>query len=185
MAFWGERFRRDDEEDIWEELKQLLANPPSEQEIMQKKKEEQAWIDSILEQAFPEETKAQKEPYLTYEELMEGIDDKTQNGQITGKAAPLLKGSVSYEAQKDPFAQIDTKANWSEEMKDQKKSEVANIKKAARARENEINREHIIEQAKNYGGAALEIGSAFVPGYGGAKLASSVAKVIAPKVEKK
>ena len=38
MAFWGERFRRDDEEDIWEELKQLLANPPSEQEIMQKKK---------------------------------------------------------------------------------------------------------------------------------------------------
>ena len=79
---------------------------------------------------------------------MEGIDDKTQNGQITGKAAPLLKGSVSYEAQKDPFAQIDTKANWSEEMKAQKKSEVANIKEASRGRENEINREHIIEQAK-------------------------------------
>ena len=34
MAFWGERFRRPDEEDLWEELRQMLANPPSEQEIM-------------------------------------------------------------------------------------------------------------------------------------------------------
>ena len=53
---------------------------------MQKKKAEQAWIDSVLEQAFPDKPKAQKEPYLTYEELMEGIDDKTPNGQATGMA---------------------------------------------------------------------------------------------------
>ena len=66
MAFWGERFRRPDEDDLWEELRQMIANPPSEQEIMQKKKAEQAWIDSVLEQAFPDEPKAQKEPYLTY-----------------------------------------------------------------------------------------------------------------------
>ena len=86
MAFWGERFRRPDEEDLWEELRQMIANPPSEQEIMQKKKAEQAWIDSVLEQAFPDEPKVQKEPYLKYEELMEGIDDKIPKGQPTGMA---------------------------------------------------------------------------------------------------
>ena len=26
MSFWGERYRRPDEEDIWEELKQMLIN---------------------------------------------------------------------------------------------------------------------------------------------------------------
>ena len=26
MAFWLDRFRREDEEDIWEELKQMLKN---------------------------------------------------------------------------------------------------------------------------------------------------------------
>ena len=37
MTFWLDRFKKDDEEDIWEELKQMLANPPSEQEIALKK----------------------------------------------------------------------------------------------------------------------------------------------------
>lgn len=59
MAFYGERFRRPDEEDIWEELKQMLLNPPSEQEIALKKQQEQAWIDSILNKAFPENPNAQ------------------------------------------------------------------------------------------------------------------------------
>ena len=26
--FWGEQFRRLDEEDIWEELKKMITNPP-------------------------------------------------------------------------------------------------------------------------------------------------------------
>ena len=37
MSFYGELFRKKDEEDIWEELKQMLLNPPSEQEIALKK----------------------------------------------------------------------------------------------------------------------------------------------------
>ena len=45
-------------------------------------------------------------------------------------------------------------------------------------REKEINREHILEQAKNYGGAALELGSAFVPGYGGARITGKIASKI-------
>ena len=48
MSFYGELFRKKDEEDIWEELRQMLINPPSEQEIALKKQEEQTWIDSIL-----------------------------------------------------------------------------------------------------------------------------------------
>ena len=66
MAFYGERFRRLDEEDIWEELKKMLTNHPSEAEKLQKKKEEQAWIDSILSKVFPDEPTVQKEPYLRY-----------------------------------------------------------------------------------------------------------------------
>ena len=48
----------------------MITNPPSEQEIAQKKLGEQAWIDSILDKAFPEKPKPQSEPYLTYEDLL-------------------------------------------------------------------------------------------------------------------
>ena len=184
MAFYGERFRRPDEEDIWEELAKMISNPPSEAELMQKKKEEQAWIDSILEQAFPEEAKPQKEPYLTYEELMDGIEDKTSHGQPTGMAVPVQKGYVTN-VKPSPYEEIDAKLDWSEEFKAQKKSEVKAIQEAARVREKEINREHLLEQAKNYGGAALELGSAFVPGYGGAKVAGTLAKKLAPRLGRK
>ena len=64
MSFYGELFRKKDEEDIWEELKQMLLNPPSEQEIALKKQEEQTWIDSILNKAFPENPNAQTEQAL-------------------------------------------------------------------------------------------------------------------------
>ena len=61
MVFFGERFRRDDEEDIWEELKKMITNQPTEEEVFLKKKQEQAWIDSVLDRAFPEEPKIQTE----------------------------------------------------------------------------------------------------------------------------
>ena len=61
MVFWAERFRRDDEEDIWEELKRMITNQLTEEEVFLKKKQEQAWIDSILDKAFPEEPKTQTE----------------------------------------------------------------------------------------------------------------------------
>ena len=47
-----------------------MKNPPTKQEIAQKKREEQAWIDSILDKAFPDKPKPQAEPYLTYEDLL-------------------------------------------------------------------------------------------------------------------
>ena len=54
MVFWSDRFRREDEEDIWEELKQKLMNPPSEQEIALKKQQEQAQIEALTDKMFPD-----------------------------------------------------------------------------------------------------------------------------------
>ena len=47
MAFYGERFRRKDEEDIWEELKRMLMNPIPKEEMTLKQQQEQAKIDTI------------------------------------------------------------------------------------------------------------------------------------------
>ena len=60
MAFYGELFRKKDEEDIWEELKRMLRNPPTEEEIALKKQQEQAKIDEAINRMFPEEIKPQK-----------------------------------------------------------------------------------------------------------------------------
>ncbi len=80
MAFYGERFRRQDEEDIWEELMQMLLNLPSEQEIALKKQEEQAWIDSILDKAFPENPTLQTEQIFgTNNNSMLPMDTSNQN----------------------------------------------------------------------------------------------------------
>ena len=234
MSFWGERYRRPDEEDIWEELKQMLLNSPSEQEIALKKQEEQAKIDAVVERMFPDIKKTQGEPYLRYEDLLnpQGLQKRmqeqymqedyqrlmqNQQGEITpqdilqkmdmfspkrmnginslaenyepeelvNELTPLQKGYISTERQLSPYEEIDSRQDWSEEMKAQKKAEVAKIQETARAREKEINREHLLKQAKNYGGAALEVGSAFVPGLGGAKLAGAIAKKLAPKFGRK
>ena len=234
MSFWGERYRRPDEEDIWEELKQMLLNSPSEQEIALKKQEEQAKIDAVVEKMFPDIKKTQGEPYLRYEDLlnpqglqkrmqeqymqedyqrlmqnsrgdltpqdilqkMDMFSPKRMNGtnslvdnyeqeELVNGLTPLQKGYISTERQLSPYEEIDSRQNWSEEMKAQKKAEVAKIQETARAREKEINREYAIKQAKNYGGAALEVGSAFVPGLGGAKLAGAIAKKLAPKFGRK
>mgnify|MGYP003296574180 CR=1 FL=1 len=39
MAFYGERFRRPEEEDIWEELKRMITNQPTEEEVFFKNKQ--------------------------------------------------------------------------------------------------------------------------------------------------
>ena len=170
-----------DEEDIWEELRQMLLNPPSEQEIALKKQEEQAKIDAALEKMFPDVEKPKTEPYLEYDDLFD--KPKTMVGEPTGMAAPMYEGSVAYEKHLTPYEQIDSKKDWSDELKAQKKAEVAKIEEAYEARNKEINREHVLEQAKNYGGAALEIGSAFVPEMLGSKVARGAIKTTKPLIE--
>ena len=52
MGFYGERFKRADEEDIWEELKYWLQNPITEKEQAVRDKEIQNYIDAIMKKAF-------------------------------------------------------------------------------------------------------------------------------------
>lgn len=104
MAFYGELFRKKDEEDIWEELKRMLRNPPTEEEIALKKQQEQAKIDEAISRMFPDEPEPAKEPYLTPEELLSPQDAEryrqkqmVQNnlnasgGEPTGFAAPITQ----------------------------------------------------------------------------------------------
>ena len=47
MAFWSERFRRPDEDDIWEELKYWLQNPVTETEQALRDKEKQEYNKNL------------------------------------------------------------------------------------------------------------------------------------------
>ena len=84
MAFWGEKFKRPDEEDIWAELKQMLTNSDA-YKAQKKLKEAQelkafnkAW-DKANEVGTIQPT--QSEPYLKYEDLLnpEDVEKYRQN----------------------------------------------------------------------------------------------------------
>ena len=68
MAFYGERFQRPDEEDIWEELAKMISNPPSEVELMQKKRNSINYIESLLHK--------DKQDTLHMARVMAGAEDK-------------------------------------------------------------------------------------------------------------
>ena len=96
MTFYGERFHRKDEEDIWEQLKQMLLNPASEEEIALNKQQEQAKIDLALEKMFPSVAKPQAEPYLNYEDLLP--EKEFQNEKIKSLTEPAenILTNVAY-----------------------------------------------------------------------------------------
>lgn len=66
-----------------------------------------------------------------------------------------------------------------------KQAEIARIKAEYEARNREIERQHRLEMAKIIGGGLLSIGSAFIPGTAGIKVAGALGKTIAPMVGKK
>lgn len=66
-----------------------------------------------------------------------------------------------------------------------KQAEIARIKAEYEARNREIDRQHKNAMAKLYGGAALQIGSALIPGTLGLKGAGAAIKAITPYVGKK
>lgn len=66
-----------------------------------------------------------------------------------------------------------------------KEAEIARIKAEYEARNREIDRQHRNAMAKLYGGAALQIGSALIPGTLGLKGAGAAIKAITPYVGKK
>ena len=78
-----------------------------------------------------------------------------------------LKGGITYNKNADEYSKI-------EELKGIKE-------KYAQEREN-IERSRVLGNIKDISGAALEIGSAFIPGVGTAKLTTQIAKNLAPKI---
>ena len=83
MSFWLDRFR-DDEDEIWKELRYMLthpsANSKSEQNI--KNKQELQHINSVLDKVFEDKNqtpKPKKEPYLKYEDLLNSSKNVLSN----------------------------------------------------------------------------------------------------------
>ena len=172
-----------EDEEIWEELLYWLKNPITEAEQAERKKAEDDYINAILDKAFGDDTgsvKKDDEPYLRYEDLL----DEPKKGQTTGQAASI-DSFVENLPQKNPYDEIDLRTDWSEEQKALKKAEIAKIQNEAKDRNAKIDKENAIEHAKNWGGFALQLGSAAVPGLGGPKLATTVAKKLAPKLGRK
>ena len=122
MVFYGERFRRDDEEDIWEELKRMITNQPTEEEVFFKNKQEQAWIDSVLDKAFPEEPKTQTEGgnlgnsplggVKLGKQPLEGFGNATIHGTNSSKKIDgFLDLGKSDDMLKESFAPIEKNKN--------------------------------------------------------------------------
>ena len=170
MAFWLDRFRREDEEDIWEELKQMLKN--SDKYEAEKKLQEARELEAFnkaWDKANGVNTKS--------------ASPKNSKEKLIGMATPVLEGKVVYEKEPSIYEEIDARKDWSDELKAQKKAEVAKIQQAYEARDKEIDREYTLGQLKDYAGAALEIGSAFVPGALGSKVATGAIKTTKPLIE--
>lgn len=62
---------------------------------------------------------------------------------------------------------------------------IAKIKEISTERDKEITRENILGHAKNWGGAALQMGSVFLPGKFGKNITSNMAEKFAPKLGRK
>ena len=171
MTFYGERFQRDDEEDIWEQLKQMLLNQSSGQEMLLKKQQEQAKIDLALEKMFPSVAKPQADPYLNYEDLLP--KQEILNGKIKSFTEPteniLTNVSNPLEELKDTFT-LDNSDTIAGQIKDKLDNTFSkdNLKKVA--------------------GAGLQAAS-LIPQVRGAgilaKGAGAIGKKLAPKVGRK
>ena len=99
--FWGEQFEDPEEENIWEELKQMITNPPTEQEIALKKQKEQEWIDSILNKAFPDEPNPQTVQTLnTNNSLMSPLGTSNQN-KLEGFGQNSINGFANKKKQNE------------------------------------------------------------------------------------
>ena len=70
MTFYGERFHRKDEEDIWEQLKQMLLNPASDEEIALNKQQEQAKNNVVENVEIP---KVEESHVVSQEEIISSM----------------------------------------------------------------------------------------------------------------
>ena len=57
----------------------------------------------------------------------ESASPKNSKEKLTGMATPIQEGQVVYEKRLTPYEEIDSREDWSDELKTQKKAEVAKI----------------------------------------------------------
>ena len=189
MTLYGELFDKEGET-IWDELLYMLTHPELEEEKLRKERQEKAYIDYVLEKGFSD-TDETAEPYMSFEDFVrgKGVNQGVKQGvkqgvnqgdklSVNNSLAPL-----NISNPQNPYDRINSDPNLSEEEKLSKILEVSRIQEEADRREKEINRQHAIEMAKDIGGAALEIGSAAVPGIGGAKVAGQAIKTAKPLIQ--
>ena len=108
MAFWLDRFRREDEEDIWEELKQMFIN--SDKYEAEKKLQEARELEAF-NKAWDKANGVNTE----------SASPKNSKEKLTGMATPVLEGKVVYEKEPSIYEKIDSREDWSDELKAKKK----------------------------------------------------------------
>ena len=52
MAFYGERFHRPDDEEIWEDLRYWLKNPITQEEQTEREQEINNYVNAVLDRVF-------------------------------------------------------------------------------------------------------------------------------------
>ena len=112
MSFWLDRFR-DDEDEIWKELRYMLTHPSSKSEQNIKNKQELQHINSVLDKVFEDKNQTpnpQKEPYLKYEDL---LNKEINHQEILSKLPkPVEKTLTKIQQDSKPIAKDDiTKEN--------------------------------------------------------------------------
>lgn len=115
----------------------------------------------------------------------QGLDDNAIKAKVQSKldswSAPQETKKEVAEPAVQPVKQTSVQPIKKQPLtEEEKQAEIARIKAEFEAKNKEIDREHAKQMAKLYGGAVLEIGSAFIPFGAGLKLGSLALKAGKP-----
>lgn len=129
--------------------------------------------------------------------------DTTSNHKEEDYETPVFKLGIEYNEERKPkkrakwlekylktqeehHAKMINRANlFYPNMPETKQLEIEKILEAGKNELADIEKERKLAHAKNIAGAALEIGSAFIPGVNGLKATTTIAKALTPLVGKK
>ena len=110
----------------------------------------------------------------------QGLDDNAIRAKVQAKLDSWGTSQKVEQSQPTPQVQQPKPVKKQPLTEEEKQAEVARIKAEFEAKNKEIDREHAKQMAKLYGGAVLEIGSAFIPFGASLKLGSLALKAGKP-----
>lgn len=127
----------------------------------------------------------------------------SENNQKDEKETPLFKLGIEYEGERKPNKKIGWKEQFLKKeqeeyskminranlfypnMPEAKRTKIESILKNGIEEFENIEKERLINQAKNYAGATLELASGLIPSFGGLKATALLAKTFKPILGKK